>query len=222
MKAIDLENWPRAQHFHLYQTIASPYVGICAEVEITELLAYCRQHQLSSYRAIIYAFVLCTEQLPWLRQRIRGQQVVEHAQVQIGITGLHADQQVRFGRIEPALNWPQFDAQAQRTIANLYHTSELFEGAAAAIDDNVIYLSCLPWLRFSQCSHPVPMAPSCSIPRIAWGKYHQEGAQTRMPVSIQAHHGLADGWHVAQCYHLLEQLFSQPQQWLSVAPAQTA
>ncbi|WP_298441452.1 CatA-like O-acetyltransferase [uncultured Ferrimonas sp.] len=215
MKIIDMDSWPRRQQFELYRDLDMPYVGICADVEITALLAYCQQHQLSSYRAIIYAVLLLSDELPWLRQRIRGEQVIEHEQLVIGATALSDDQQLRFSRIPHQSNWPEFNAEAKRIGAMLAHSRQLFNDDTGSDSDGAIFVSCLPWLRFTQFTHPVPVQPSCSIPRLGWGKYDKQAERTVMPLSLQVHHGLADGIHIAQFYQKLEQRFATPEQWLT-------
>ena len=37
-----------------------------------------------------------------------------------------------------------------------------------------------------------------SVPKISTGKYFRNGERLMMPVSVTCHHGLMDGYHVAQ------------------------
>ncbi|QIZ77769.1 CatA-like O-acetyltransferase [Ferrimonas lipolytica] len=215
MKLIDMATWPRREQFQLYLQLDFPYVGLCADVDVTALLAHCDAHGISSYRAIIYAILLVSDELPWLRQRIRDQQVVEHDKVNAGITGLSEQQQLRFSRIPFAPSWPEFDAKAKQVAAEIKASQSLFNASIDEYEDAVIYLSCMPWLRFTQFTHPVPIKPHCSIPRMGWGKYDKQGERTVMPLSLQVHHGIADGLHLADFYRRLEQRFATPEQWLS-------
>jgi hypothetical protein len=53
-------------------------------------------------------------------------------------------------------------------------------------------------------------APNHSIPRFAWGKYFREGGALKMPLSMQAHHGLVDGLHFGRFYELVQALLDDP------------
>jgi len=72
--------------------------------------------------------------------------------------------------------------------------------------DDYLYVSSLPWVKFTSISHPIHMHPVDCIPRLSWGKFSSEGNRVVMPLSAQVHHGLADGFHVGQ-------FFSRFQEW---------
>ena len=46
--------------------------------------------------------------------------------------------------------------------------------------------------------HPTNMRSGDSVPKISTGKYFRDGERLMMPVSVTCHHGLMDGYHVAQ------------------------
>ena len=56
----------------------------------------------------------------------------------------------------------------------------------------------LPWFDFTSISHARDFSQADSAPRITFGKITEAGGRCTMPVSIHAHHALADGLHVAQ------------------------
>ena len=68
----------------------------------------------------------------------------------------------------------------------------------------MLFISTLPWLNYNALIQPVAGGDE-SNPRITWGKY-KEDAQGRlmMPVTLLAHHALADGLHVSEFFRLLE------------------
>ena len=63
---------------------------------------------------------------------------------------------------------------------------------------NAIHYSAVPWLSFTDMKHPTNMRSGDSVPKISTGKYFREGERLMMPVSVTCHHGLMDGYHVAQ------------------------
>jgi chloramphenicol O-acetyltransferase type A len=49
-----------------------------------------------------------------------------------------------------------------------------------------------------------------SIPRFAWGKFSEEGESLKMPLDVQAHHGLMDGLHMGRFFMLVQEYLSNP------------
>jgi chloramphenicol O-acetyltransferase type A len=47
-----------------------------------------------------------------------------------------------------------------------------------------------------------------SVPKITFGRFSQRNHKKIMPVSINVHHGLMDGYHVGQYLELFEQLIN--------------
>lgn len=67
-----------------------------------------------------------------------------------------------------------------------------------------IFASCLPWLNYTSLTHPA-CTPADSNVRVSWGQLFMRCGMTQLSVSIQAHHALTDGWHIAQFYRALEE-----------------
>ncbi len=65
-----------------------------------------------------------------------------------------------------------------------------------------LYCSSVPFLRFSSVEHPRGGArAAASIPHIVVGQWRIETpGRLSFPLSVQAHHGLVDGIHVAQYF----------------------
>lgn len=215
MQILSPGDWPRQPQFDHFQQVALPYVGVTADVEVQALQAYCARHDLSFYRATLYALARVVDDLIWLRYRIRDSKVVCHPQVNTAITALGPDQQVRFTTVPWQASWQEFDAACAAKSQEAEVSLSLYNGNPDGdLGDDLVYYSCMPWLRFTQMIQPMPLGPACSIPRIMWGKYVREGDKLVMPMSIQVHHGLADGLHLGQFFQCLQTKLDHPATWL--------
>ena len=65
-------------------------------------------------------------------------------------------------------------------------------------------MSSIPWRRITALTHPVPLDPPDSFPRIAWGRVHGDD-RVEVDVGLSAHYGLVDGVHMARFYAALEE-----------------
>ena len=51
-----------------------------------------------------------------------------------------------------------------------------------------------------------------SAPKISFGKFYNHwNGETRMPVSIHAHHGFVDGYHAGKYFELFQELLDHDQ-----------
>ena len=64
--------------------------------------------------------------------------------------------------------------------------------------DDLIHFTSIPWLEFTAIRHPRRPIPGDSVPKIAFGKCHEDRGRFVVPMAIDAHHALVDGLHVAQ------------------------
>jgi len=49
-----------------------------------------------------------------------------------------------------------------------------------------------------------------SIPQMVFGKYFKDGATSKMPFSIEVHHALIDGYHVAKYHEKFQDYLQYP------------
>jgi len=80
--------------------------------------------------------------------------------------------------------------------------------------DDLLFMTSLPWVSFTSMQHPIHMHPVDSVPRIAWGKFLQREGRTCMPVAVQVHHALMDGLHVGRYYQRVQELLEQQEEFL--------
>ena len=67
-----------------------------------------------------------------------------------------------------------------------------------------IYFSIIPWVSFTQFKHAQSKKADLSIPRVVFGKFYRRGDKVFMPVSVEVHHALVDGFHVGKYFQKLE------------------
>ena len=71
-------------------------------------------------------------------------------------------------------------------------------------DLNIIHYSVIPWIEFSSFSHPRNFKNNDSIPKIVFGKYYEDNGSFYLPISIEVHHALMDGYHLGEYLQKLQ------------------
>ena len=78
MKRIDLDTYPRRNHFNHFCAMAYPYAGVTVDVDVTDLLSLCREKGYSFYLMVLHAVALAADEVPEFRRRIDHGGIVEY------------------------------------------------------------------------------------------------------------------------------------------------
>lgn len=201
MKYIDMETYPRKTHYAHYKRLAFPYVGVTSEVDVTGLVKAAKAREGSTFLACLYAAATAANSVPELRQRIIDDRIVELEHCDTGHTVALPDGTFSNCRTDCRMSFDEFLVTAGALQEAAKHTVGFVDPDAD--ETELIFVSCTPWLHFTQVIQPVPI-PADTIPRITFGKYVKEGEKIKMPLNIQCNHALVDGWHLGQFYQRFE------------------
>lgn len=202
-KIIGLETYPRRSHFEYFGAMAYPYLGLTANVDVTNLRRFAKAHGGSSFHAILWAAAKAANRIPELRQRIVDGQIVEFDHCNIGYTVAREDHTFCNCYTETRMSMEEFlvDARARQEAAKEK------SGFVNPDEDEtgLIFTSSVPWVAFTQVVQPVPCPGDCN-PRIIFGKYIADNEKTLMPLHIQCNHALVDGWHIAEFFRFFQEI----------------
>jgi len=157
---------------------------------------------------IVYVISRAANVIPEFRYRIRAAEVVEHEIVHPSITILIDKDLFSFCTMEYFEDFSLFAPRAAERIAYVKEHPTLENDPG---QDNLLYMTALPWVSFTSFTHPMQLHPADSVPRFAWGKLFEEGGFLKLPLSVQGHHALMDGIHMARYYEIVQAYFQQPE-----------
>ena len=212
MKTINHLTWKRSDHYELYRKLDFPYLNVTANVNINRLFAWSKENQFSLFSTIAYLTSRAANSIPELRLRIRGEQVVEHSIVHPSFTVLTDEETFGFATIQYTPDFLQFNQNVLDGIEATKKNPTIHDDPGR---DDLIFLTTMTWVSFTQISHPVPLNPPDSFPRITWGKFFDQGDQRLMPLSLFANHALVDGLHVGKFFEIVQNSMDNPDGFLS-------
>jgi chloramphenicol O-acetyltransferase type A len=207
LRTIDMQNWPRRQHFQFFSSYDHPHFGLCANVDVTAFYPVVKQRGLSFTVATVYVLTRASNAVPEFRYRIRGQEVVEHEVVHPGFTVLVDEDVFSFCVVDYAEDFLEFATSAAARIASVKENPWV----ERVESDDLLYMTAIPWVSFTNILHPMHLEPADSIPRFAWGKFFQDGDLLKMPLAVQGHHALMDGVHMGKYYDTVQSYLHQPE-----------
>jgi chloramphenicol O-acetyltransferase type A len=197
MRSIDMETWPRRRHFDFFNGMDYPQFNLCANVDITAFRTIIRQRRLSLSISLSYLIAKVANDIPEFRYRIRGQQVIEHEVVHPSSTQMTDGDLFALCLMPYDKNYTVFAGNAAAAIEKVNNQPALEDPPG---QDDLLFLSAIPWVTFTSITHTIHFHPVDSTPRLSWGKYFYDGERLKMPFSIQVHHALMDGVHVGRYF----------------------
>lgn len=203
-KYIEMSGHPREAQFKYFKDMAYPYVGMTVNVDVTDFVAQAKERELPFFLSFCYCVAQAANAVPELRQRIRGDKVVEYSWCQLSCTLALPNGSYCYCDLDSDMSFQSYLPKAMQAQERAMAQGGLEEGADS---ESRLFISSVPWLSYSALVQPVP-SPADSNPRISWGKYFQQDGRTLLPVSILCHHALADGLHISRFYSMLDMVLS--------------
>ncbi|TCZ72784.1 chloramphenicol acetyltransferase [Flaviaesturariibacter aridisoli] len=208
MKRIDIESWNRKEHYEFFSSLKSPTFGITADVDCTAAYAESKARGRSFFATYLHASMRAVNSVPELRLRIIDGAVWALDVIHAGAAVSRGDGTFAFIFVPHADDFATFNASLNEELDAVRSSTGLRLNGDNVKHDLVRY-STLPWLHFSAILHPSNHNPNDAVPRITFGAFREEAGRKRMPVSVEAHHGLVDGLHVSRYFEELQRLLGE-------------
>ncbi|KUJ53071.1 chloramphenicol acetyltransferase [Chryseobacterium sp. JAH] len=207
MKVIDIETWKRKEHFKFFSKMKSPFFGFTSEVDCTKAYDDAKRKGNSFYAVYLHKSMIAINTVEELKLRIVDGNVVLYDEVHVGGTIGRADGTFGFSFFHYSENFDIFNQELQKEVKSVQNSTGL--GISNdVLPINHIRHTTIPWKSFSAMLHPTNFDPKECIPKITFGKFNIRDDKKYLPVSIEAHHGLADGLHLAKYFEEFERQLS--------------
>lgn len=205
---LDLSTWPRRDHYQFFLAYEQPFFNLCTEVQVGPTWRWCKATGAPFSLACWFAAQRATDAVPALRMRLRPEGVWLHDQLYIASTISLPGDTFGFCYFPRAPTFAAFRETAEAAIAQVRAGAPMGDRPD---EDGVIHGSVVPWVRFTGLTHARRLGTLDSVPKLVFGKASAAGEGMALPVSVAAHHALADGVHVAQFLGALEAALAQPE-----------
>lgn len=211
MKFIDIENWKRKDHYNYFRQLDYPHFNICGNLDISNYYKYIKKNELPFFISILYAATKTANEIKEFRFRIIDDKVIEHETVNSSFTVMTEEEVFSFCTSNFIDKFTEFNTNTQKQIEKVKNNVSIQDEPGR---DDLLYITSIPWVSFTNITHPIQMNPVDSIPRISWGKYFEENSKIKLPMSVQVHHALVDGIHIGQYYNIIQEILDHPVNYL--------
>jgi chloramphenicol O-acetyltransferase type A len=207
---LDMQSWPRKQHFEFYKTFAQPFFQIGCDLDAKVVYHYCKENSLPFFDAYLFLTMKTINQLEPFRRRVVDDEVRIYQKVMISVAVMAPDETFRFCDIPYAEDFRAFSANF-KAAKDKAISEPFFNDSFAANQANkgTVYMSVIPWVSFTSFNHASHSNDPTGIPRMVFGKMRK--SDYSMPFTLDAHHALVDGLHVGQFIEVLQGYFDKPE-----------
>jgi len=204
-KILQLNQWNRKEHFDFFSKFSDPYFGLVFNVECTNAYDYCKEKENSFFLYYLFQSLKAANICEPFKYRIENNQVVEYDVIHASPTINRHDETFGFSFMPFAGSFIEFSKSGKKEIERIRKNSGLCLNEHTMRTD-VIHYSVLPWFSFTGITHARNFEFADSVPKITFGKYFTQNEKIMLPISINAHHGLMDGYHIAAYVEVFENL----------------
>lgn len=204
-KPIDTSSWKRKPYFdHYFSQIRCTY-SITVNIDITNVLSFKDRNKVKLYPLLIYVISKAVNKYEEFRTAIndRGE---------IGVWETLSPCYTVFHKNSESFSniWTEWNDDLNLFLSNFEQDSKRF-GQIDRIDAkpntpaNVFPISSLPWTTFTGSNLNIFADGTYLLPIFTYGKYFKDGNRYLIPLSIQVHHAVCDGFHVSRLINEIQQ-----------------
>jgi chloramphenicol O-acetyltransferase type A len=199
-KIIDLDSYARKDLFNVFKQYDNPTISVTAEVDATTLKQATKENGYSFFIALVYCFSKVMNEIPEFRHRVVDDQLCEFETVDPGYTVLLENKTFSFCDSKHDHEFYAFHQALNDDIEKTRQTPDV------VIKDksHMFFVSSIPWVSFTHFQQPY-FSHYGYNPVITIGK--KMGLRNNdfiVPIALQCHHGVVDGYHLGLFYEHLE------------------
>ncbi len=205
MQQIPFDSWERKELYGFFADMSNPFFSVTFNLDVTELYDYVKPRGLSFYYALTYLVTKAVNSVKALRYTMRDgspvlldERIPSFTDLKKGADTFYIVTMPCEGDIDA------FCVEAKRRSS--LQTSFIDESSES---DELIFISCLPWVELTALTNERNYVKDDAIPRIAWGKYRDDNGRKILGMSLELNHAFADGKHVGDLAIELRRLIEE-------------
>ena len=201
---VNLNEWGRGSLFKFYIDKMRIVMSLTADVNVTNLRAYSKKNNLNFYPLML-----------WVVSKI----INSHDEFKYSWDD--AGNLIKWDFVSPS--YIDFHADDENFVKMVTeYSDDLFEFCSRVDKDrqrhknvqailvnqppNFFDVSCLPWIKYSHFDIHVFDEGKFLAPVITWGKFEEKDGKLIMPLTMNIHHAVADGFHLSRFFNEVQEL----------------
>ena len=191
---IQLDGWARREHFEHYRSQVPCTYSMTTKLDITPLV----EAKVRLYPAMLYLLTRAVNRFPQFRMDFDSEgKLGVYSEMHPCYTIFHKDTET-FSNL-----WTEYTPDYEAFCEAYRQDMALYGGnhgmmAKPGVPENTFPVSMLPWASFEGFNLNLQKGYDFLLPIFTMGKYDEEGGRILLPLAVQAHHAVCDGFHLCR------------------------
>ena len=201
---IDLETWHRRAYFNHYLEVVPCSYSMTTKLDITKV----KQRGLPLYPTMLYLLTKTVHEFEQFRTAFRPDgSLVVYQEMSPSYTVFHQDSET-FSNLwtEYTEDYPAFCRRYRQDNSQFGSVEKLF--AKPDQPENSFTVSMVPWCSFDSF-HLHTEGYRYLLPVFTLGRYQEIGGNYWIPIAVQVHHAVCDGFHVCRFINRLQEFLNE-------------
>ena len=203
-KKIDRNSWKRNEYFEHYFTHVPCTYSMTVKLDITQI----KEKRMNLYPAMLYYLATIVNRHSEFRTAMnQSGELGIYDEMIPSYTIFHKDTETFSSLWTPYL--PDFEAfsMAYENDIQRYGSHYGMIGKPD-VPENVFNVSMIPWSTFEGFHLNLQKGYDYLIPIFTMGKYDRNDGKIILPLAIQVHHAVCDGFHICRFVNELQELIN--------------
>ena len=210
---IDLDNWKRKEIFNHYLKQQTTF-SITTEIDISVLYRNIKQQGYKFYPTFIFLVTKVVNSNTAFRTDYNSEGDLGYWDKLHPLYTIFDSESETFSGIWSTVKneFKEFYDLYLSDIEKYNGSGKLFP--KTPIPENTVSISIIPWTSFTGFNLNINNNSNCLLPIITAGKFIKKGDSSYLPLSLQVHHSVCDGYHVGIFMNSVQELADSSNIWL--------
>lgn len=203
-KIIDRENWSRKEYFeHYFSNVPCTY-SMTTKLDITKII----ESKKKSYPAMLYYLTTIVNRHVEFRIAFnKDNELGVYDEMLPCYTIFHKDTET-FSNLWTVYckDYEEFYKMYENDLRQYGNQKGMF--GKPDVPDNCFTVSMIPWVSFEGFNLNLQKGYDYLLPIFTMGKYYEENGRILLPLAIQVHHAVCDGFHLCRFINELQELIN--------------
>ncbi|WP_102272238.1 type A chloramphenicol O-acetyltransferase [Cytobacillus massiliigabonensis] len=210
---IDINNWERKEIFNHFLNQQTSF-SITRNIDITELYKVTKEKGYKFYPVFIFLVTHVVNSHKNFRMNFNSDGEFGYWDKLIPLYTIFDKTSELFSAIST-----NTDEDFKKFYDNYVSDAERYNGTGkmfpkTPIPENVVNISMIPWTPFTGFNLNLNNNPNYFLPIVTAGGFIYQNSDINLPLSLQVHHSVCDGYHAALFMDKIQTLADNPQGWL--------
>ena len=200
-RLIDLEKWERKEYYNQYSKSVPCTYSLTVDLDISALSGY------KLYPAMLWLLSAVVNEMEEFRTAAMPEGVGIFDFMHPSYTVLNPETR-RFCSVWSPFQWnkEEFMRRCRDDITH-FQKAETFL-PCPDMPLNVFHISMIPWVNFSAFHLDIRSSGEYLLPIFTIGKFCEKDGRRMLPLALQVHHAVCDGYHIGVFVEKLQQKIS--------------